>query len=716
MNNFEKYAAALLAAAFAVALPLAGCAVGTDGRGETTSSSSTERPDDDNDVTQIEDDGRDSSDYKLSSSENGTYEYTDGTGTDTLSFTVTYESGSDNCYSVSGNTLTFSGITEDSVYAITGTLPGNIVVDVDDYELELDFTGFTLTSCTEVPLYVKSGDKFTLLAKKDTENYIYDNRDEVSSEEDVSAAVYALCDLNIQGKGGLYVKSVNNNGIHTKDDLKVKNLNLQVECEDNALKGNDSVTVESGSLVLIARTGDGIKTTNSDISAKGNQRGTITLSGGELIVYAACDGLDAAYDVVICEDAAAPVLEIYTDKYSPYSEEVTATSEDVFYIRFTSTAYSYSIRYFNDASDEIWCNSSGYTKVSAGMSSYYYYPVEKPQGYAYMQLFIYSSAQTQGQNESYLACTDTLTVNENYDTIALQSRGNSLSYGWTNYTTAVVGGMGGMGGMGGISNGNTDKGDYSTKGIKADNAVTISAGNILVSSYDDGVHANADVALENGESPLGNVTVTGGTLTVWSNDDGIHADGTTEITGGTVTVASSYEGIEGGVVKIGGGSVSVTASDDGVNGTSTSGQSIVISGGTLFVYAGGDGLDSNSTSSYNGLLISGGRSVVIAIGSADSSVDTERGYQFTGGYLLGIGNAGGMSSEAVNCQNFSSVGSKATVSLKKDAYAVVTGFVTVKMPVQLNAFVIFLGSTGATVKSSDSTSLSTDANGVCWSV
>ena len=72
--------------------------------------------------------------------------------------------------------------------------------------------------------------------------------------------MYSECDLALQGKGTLKIRSVNNNGVHSKDDLEVKNLALQVECKDNALKGNDGVTVESGTLTLIATLGDGIKT------------------------------------------------------------------------------------------------------------------------------------------------------------------------------------------------------------------------------------------------------------------------------------------------------------------------------------------------------------------------------------------------------------------------------------------------------------------------
>lgn len=55
---------------------------------------------------------------------------------------------------------------------------------------------------------------------------------------------------------------------------------------------------------------------------KGNQKGIVTITGGNIDVYAACDGIDAAYGVDISDDGN---LNIYTDTYSEYSEEVTSS-------------------------------------------------------------------------------------------------------------------------------------------------------------------------------------------------------------------------------------------------------------------------------------------------------------------------------------------------------------------------------------------------------
>lgn len=240
--------------------------------------------------------------------------------------TVTAESGTTDAVSAEGSTLTFGTVTENSFYTLTGTLWGNLVVDVGDLnKVELSLCGLSLYAADACPIEIRSGDKVTLSAKKGTSNYIYDLREAVGVDG-ISAAVYAVCDLDLQGKGGLYIKSENNNGVHTKDDLSVQNLFLQVECLDNALKGNDSVTVTSGTLVLIASEGDGIKTINTDISQKGKQRGIVTLLGGDILIYAAKDGIDAAYDVVLNEaEGSTLVLNIHTEIYAKNTDADTAS-------------------------------------------------------------------------------------------------------------------------------------------------------------------------------------------------------------------------------------------------------------------------------------------------------------------------------------------------------------------------------------------------------
>lgn len=234
-------------------------------------------------------------------------------------------SGTPGCYKVEGDVITFTAVKTESVYSITGKFSGSIVIDIGDtHKFELELSGLSLISDKVNPITILSGDEVSVQAKKDTKNYIYDNRDQIpeSDTSSLSGAIHSAVDMEISGKGELWVVSKNNNGIHSKKDLQVQNLSLVVSCKDNALKGNDSVTLENARATLISSCGDGIKTTRTDISDKGNQRGTVLFDNGYYNIYSARDGVDAAYNVVV---NAGTTLSIFTNKYSNHSEQLTGS-------------------------------------------------------------------------------------------------------------------------------------------------------------------------------------------------------------------------------------------------------------------------------------------------------------------------------------------------------------------------------------------------------
>jgi len=408
--------------------------------------------------------------------------------------------------------------------------------------------------------------------------------------------------------------SENNNGIHTKDDLEIKNLSLFVAASDNALKGNDSVEIENGKLTLIATRGDGIKTENSDISEKGNQRGTVSILGADVSLFSACDGIDAAYNVIIENDSAT--VNIYTDKYSNYSKEVSTVCSESDYILNTSIDH-------------------------------------------------YSSENS-----------------------------------FTSYLTTANKHPGGDGGFGGATEGNTEKGSYSTKGIKAANEIRISHGRINIKSYDDALHANTDTAIENGSLPLGRVYIGGGNITVYTNDDGVHADGEAIFEGGSLIITHCYEGIEGKNIKISSCTLDITATDDGINSSATSGRGVEISSGSLKIVCYGDGIDTNSTTSYEGIVISGGEIFIFTGSRADSTLDTENGYTFEGGTLFSVMQRGAMTKEAKHCENFSDIGCTDSFYLEEGTtiYSQIGGkSYSYDVPFSLQGVIIILGDKAASI-------------------
>lgn len=601
--------------------------------------------------------------------------------TEETDISVQCVSGTEGCWALDGGVLTFSALREDSVYAVSGKLRGSIVIDVEeDYKLELELHGLSIVSDSASAIEVISADKVSLCAKSGFENYIYDIRPAVDETDDTahSGAIYAKADLELCGKGSLTVVSEHNNGIHTKDDLKVKNLTLAVACVDNALKGNDSVTVSSGNLTLIAVAGDGIKTKNSDLSSKGKQRGTITVSGGSTTIIAACDGLDAAYDVVI--EGEDTILSIETASYAGLGTAQSGTAGDNQTPDFGTNWPDRGDMPGGDAPDMGGRPDFG---GQPGQNE----PPQMPGGG--IQPPDEAPPPQQPTGEAGLT--------------PMSDRGGRPG-----------GGMGGPGGM----DGNPNKISYSAKGLKADNQLTILGGTISVRSQDDCLHANGGEALENGETALGNVTVQAGKLTLLSDDDGIHADGTLTVSGGTVTVTQSYEGLEGQIVSITGGTISVQASDDGINGTATSGTAIEISGGTVYVSCSGDGLDSNSRTAYAGIVISGGKTVIFTDATADSAIDTEQGYGYTGGSVIAVMTSRGMTNELTHCRDFASLGTSRTMNLIAGKYLRVTAggaqIADVEIPQGMSAMVVYLGSNAATFELSDAPAGPADQNGIFW--
>ncbi|MBQ7499283.1 MAG: carbohydrate-binding domain-containing protein [Clostridia bacterium] len=189
---------------------------------------------------------------------------------------------------VSSGRYTFSGKLED----------GNIVVNAgEDDKVELILNGITVSSSESAPVSVISADKVTVNAANGSYNVLRDLRSEDGSDE--NAALFADCDLEIEGNGTLIVESQAYGGIKTKDDLTVSEAAVKVTSAGDAVRGNDSVALESGSLILISNGADGIATANSGISSGGKQKGGVTISEALTDVNAASDGIDAEYDIDI---------------------------------------------------------------------------------------------------------------------------------------------------------------------------------------------------------------------------------------------------------------------------------------------------------------------------------------------------------------------------------------------------------------------------------
>lgn len=192
---------------------------------------------------------------------------------------------------VSAGTVT---ITVSGVYEIIGTLAdGSIVVetdkDTDKNTVFLILNNAFITSQTSAPLYVKSAKKVVILLADGTENTVYGGSGcAVNENQEPSAAVFSKDDLTITGGGKLTVKAEYNDGITSKDVLKITGGVLDITAKADGIVGKDSLTITEAAITVNAGK-DGLRSTNDTDAGMGN----VMIQSGTLNITAANDGIQA---------------------------------------------------------------------------------------------------------------------------------------------------------------------------------------------------------------------------------------------------------------------------------------------------------------------------------------------------------------------------------------------------------------------------------------
>lgn len=468
----------------------------------------------------------------------------------TKEFSITSENSS----SVKKENNTYT-ITQAGEYTISGLLKeGQIIVDApEDAEVSLILSDTSITCSTDSAIYVKSADKVKIKSEENTFNEVIDARatkttDSSSSDEAGSAAIYSTTDLSLVGKGALVVKANYNNGIQSKDDLSIKNVTLNVSAQDNALKGNDSVEIESGEIIASSSSGDGIKTSNSSLSSKGKQKGNVTITGGNIDLYVAGDGIDAACSVDISGDGN---INIFTDKYK--SGDVSALND-----KNTSKVQTQGNNKqgnFRQQPGNTQSSNSTDTPSTKGIKSY-------------------NEINISGGNINIYSTDDA--IHANSDGVSLES--GAVSAGKLTISDGKI---------------NIATGD---DGLHADQEININGGYINISNSYEGIEALT-------------INMNDGKVYVYASDDGVNASGksktpsinvtggyldVTTPTGDTDAIDSNGNYIQsGGLVFVKGG-----ASSGGMAGSIDVDGSVTVTGGTVFAVGGICETPSNSVNAY----------------------------------------------------------------------------------------------------------------------
>ncbi|MBE2183599.1 MAG: carbohydrate-binding domain-containing protein [Anaerolineae bacterium] len=219
-------------------------------------------------------------------------------------------------------------ISDAGTYSLSGALnDGQILINApEDAAVTLILNGVTISSSISAPIYAQSASVLTVTLAEGSENTLNDAAEYVyASEEDdePEAALFSDVDLIINGTGSLIVNANFQDGISTDDSLTISdNPIIIINAVDDALRGNDAITINGGVYTLNASEGDGLKSSEQEsviLIEGGNFTITaeddgvqsdrdFTMNAGEFVITAGGDGIHSEYNLVI-NDGSINVLD-----------------------------------------------------------------------------------------------------------------------------------------------------------------------------------------------------------------------------------------------------------------------------------------------------------------------------------------------------------------------------------------------------------------------
>lgn len=167
----------------------------------------------------------------------------------------------------------------------------------DDGTVRLFLNGVNITSSTSAPIFIKNARKTVVSLMENTKNtlsdsfnYVYENED----DDEPHAPLFSKDDLTINGTGTLIINGHYNDGIVSKDNLKIMSGNFQITSFDDGIVGRDQLAIKNGNF-YISSGGDGLKSSND----KDENKGSITIENGTFNISARNDGIQAVNNLLI---------------------------------------------------------------------------------------------------------------------------------------------------------------------------------------------------------------------------------------------------------------------------------------------------------------------------------------------------------------------------------------------------------------------------------
>ena len=179
-------------------------------------------------------------------------------------------------------------ITKEGVYVIKGSAKNvSIIINAEDSaKVQLVLDDLNITNDSSPCIYVKSADKVFV-------NLVGDNSLSVTGtftsdgDTNTDAVIFSKEDIVINGTGSLDIES-SDNGISSKDDLKITGGDITINCVSDGLEANDSVAIADGSITINSNK-DGIHAEYDEDDTVGYvyiKNGTININATDDAIHA----------------------------------------------------------------------------------------------------------------------------------------------------------------------------------------------------------------------------------------------------------------------------------------------------------------------------------------------------------------------------------------------------------------------------------------------
>ena len=179
-------------------------------------------------------------------------------------------------------------ITSEGVYVISGSSQETtIYVETEDEnaKVQLVLDGVSITNTSSPAIYVKSADKVFVTTTEKESRLAVTGTFEVDGDTNLDAVIFSKDTVVVNGLGILNITS-SDNGITSKDTLKVTGGTLNLDVCGSGLEAHDAIEIAAGT-INITNSNDGIHAEDND----DDTTGYIFIAGGMITINAADDAI-----------------------------------------------------------------------------------------------------------------------------------------------------------------------------------------------------------------------------------------------------------------------------------------------------------------------------------------------------------------------------------------------------------------------------------------